>query len=208
MPTSRSRTGTRSLGPSACISPRRWPASAWPSAPVWTCTGGLSPLVYAADRPGRARLTRLLTTGRRRTAKGGCRLGADDLVPDTGGLIAVALDAEPEWLGALREAFPARLYIALRHPADGVAARDAPHAERRPRVRDAPTCRKGTPVQQKDGLRMRNTGYAARPIPHIDRYARTARPAATPTDHPQTLCRVPDITPHSSNHISMPVKTQ
>ena len=77
--------------------------------------GGRSLLVYAADRPGYARLARLLTTGRRRAAKGGCRLGADDLLPDTGGLIAVALDAEPEWLGALRETFPGRLYVALRH---------------------------------------------------------------------------------------------
>ena len=38
---------------------------------------------------------------------------------------------------------------AVQHSADSVAARDAPHPEQRPRIRDAPTLRKETPVRQK-----------------------------------------------------------
>ena len=43
--------------------------------------------------------------------------------------------------------------------------------------------------------------------PRIDRYARIAHPAAARTDHPQTLCSVRDIAPHSLNQTSPSMKT-
>ena len=56
---------------------------------------------------------------------------------------------------------------AVRHSADAVAARDALHAERRPSVRDAPTCRKGTRVRQKGRTPHGKHRNAARPISRI-----------------------------------------
>ena len=63
-----------------------------------------------------------------------------------------------------RNAVETRRRHAVRHPADAVAARDAPDAEQRPRVRDAPTSRKGASARQKSELRMGNIENAARPV--------------------------------------------
>ena len=96
---------------------------------------------------------------------------------------------------------------AVRHSADAVAARDAPDAERRPRVRGAPTRRKGMPVRQKGRTPYGKHRNAARLIWRIAyRVLRPdrAHPAAGRTDHRQAPCRVRDIPCQSSNHTSPP----
>ena len=61
---------------------------------------------------------------------------------------------------------------------------------------------------------MRQKGRTTRSLPQdrsrtprIDRCARIAYPAAARTDHPQKLCSVRDIAPHSLNHTSPRMKT-
>jgi error-prone DNA polymerase len=50
---------------------------------------GCSVLVYPTDRPAYARLTRLLTIGKKRAGKGACHLGWEDLAAHAGGLLAI-----------------------------------------------------------------------------------------------------------------------
>ena len=99
---------------------------------------------------------------------------------------------------------------AVRHPADVVAAWDAPDAEERPRP-GCPDPPKGAASATKrtdpawETLKTPQDRYLAS---HIGRCAGTAHPAATRTDHPQILCSVQDIASHSLNHTSMPMKTK
>src|SRR5688572_12160441 len=76
-------------------------------------------LVWAADRPGYARLCRLLTTGKRRTEKGECTLRLADFLENTAGLLAAAdvpdpLSDEPaRCVRSLRDAMGERLSLAI-----------------------------------------------------------------------------------------------
>jgi error-prone DNA polymerase len=83
-------------------------------------------LVWARDRAGYGNLCRLLTTGKRRTEKGSCTLGLEDLLKSPGGLGAamVAQRIDPQVEGGngdgletaaamLREAFGKNLSLAV-----------------------------------------------------------------------------------------------
>ncbi|MEO8713523.1 MAG: PHP domain-containing protein, partial [Acetobacteraceae bacterium] len=86
---------------------------------------GISILVYPTDRPAYSRLCRLLTIGKQRAGKGKCDLRWDDLSAHAEGLIGVLL-SDPDRLGALREAFGDRAYVALtlrRRPGDAARLR-------------------------------------------------------------------------------------
>ncbi|WP_415289043.1 error-prone DNA polymerase [Brevundimonas sp. S1H14] len=61
---------------------------------------GAEVLVYPKDRPAYSRLCRLLTLGKRRGGKGGCRLGWDDVAAHAEGLVAVLI---PERADAVLE---------------------------------------------------------------------------------------------------------
>ncbi len=79
---------------------------------------GMSVLVYPTDRPAYARLSRLLSLGKKRAGKGQCHLEWQDLVAYGDGLLAVLVpDAADETcaqqLRRLREAFSDRAYMAL-----------------------------------------------------------------------------------------------
>src|SRR5262249_22896456 len=64
-------------------------------------------LLWAVNRAGYGRLTRLLTRGRRSAPKGGCRLSFEDVAAHAGGLLAGLLlhAATAEQLARCREAF-------------------------------------------------------------------------------------------------------
>ena len=112
-------------------------------------------------------------------------------IPDSAPASRTRNDRQKHTTGMLRR-------HAVRHPADVVAARDATHAERRPRVRDAPTRRKGTPTRQKktdSASETPKTPQGRYRASHTGRCTPTARPTATRTGQPQTLCSVRDI-PH------------
>ncbi|MGC8477892.1 MAG: error-prone DNA polymerase, partial [Acetobacteraceae bacterium] len=72
-------------------------------------------LLYPTDRAAYARLTQLLTLGKRRAGKGGCTLGFADIAAAAEGQIAILLPETPPQaaLGPLREAFPDRAHLAL-----------------------------------------------------------------------------------------------
>ena len=78
-------------------------------------------LVFPTDRAAYARLTTLLTLGKRRAGKGACRLGFYDLVAAGEGQIAIALPPEApdeafrRRLLTLRDAFGDRAYCAAQH---------------------------------------------------------------------------------------------
>lgn len=79
---------------------------------------GMSVLVYPTDRPAYARLSRLISLGKKRAGKGQCHLEWQDLVAYCDGLLAVLVpDAADETcaqqLRRLREAFSDRAYMAL-----------------------------------------------------------------------------------------------
>jgi error-prone DNA polymerase len=75
-------------------------------------------LVYPADRDAWGRLTRLLTVGQRRAAKGQCHLELDDLLAHGEGQLILVLppqrldDAFARRLGRLAEAFAGRAWLA------------------------------------------------------------------------------------------------
>ncbi|HEX5321950.1 MAG TPA: error-prone DNA polymerase, partial [Stellaceae bacterium] len=83
--------------------------------------GGAAFLVYPTDRAAYARLTRLLTLGKRRAPKGECHLDYADLAAHGEGQIVVALSADD----AVRIAadFPGRAYLAAQHLYRGDDAR-------------------------------------------------------------------------------------
>jgi transposase len=57
---------------------------------------GTPVLLYPTDRPAWSRLCRLLTLGKGRTGKGGCRLAWDDLAAHAEGLLAVLVPEEAD----------------------------------------------------------------------------------------------------------------
>jgi error-prone DNA polymerase len=82
-------------------------------------------LVYPTDRAAYARLTRLLTIGKRRAGKGKCKIGWADLIASNDGLIGILLDGadHPNVIPRLRDAFGERAYLAMtlhRRPDDAV----------------------------------------------------------------------------------------
>jgi error-prone DNA polymerase len=79
---------------------------------------GTSLLVYPTDRPGYARLCRLLTLGKARAGKGQCHLDWPDVEEWSAGLLAILLPDEmkndlPGELTRLRRIFGDRAYCAL-----------------------------------------------------------------------------------------------
>ncbi|MBL8666540.1 MAG: error-prone DNA polymerase, partial [Rhodospirillales bacterium] len=82
---------------------------------------GTSLLAWPTDRPAYARLSSLLTLGKRRAAKAKCRLTLDDLTAHGDGLLLALADAVPgdaalpARLAMLRERWPERLWLAIRH---------------------------------------------------------------------------------------------
>ncbi|MGH7069375.1 MAG: error-prone DNA polymerase [Acetobacteraceae bacterium] len=104
--------------------------------------GEKSVLVYPTDRAAYARLCRLLTLGKSRAGKGGCRLTWDDLVRDGAGLLVVLV---PDWPGAALDSalarlaadFPTRAWLALslrRRPNDAGRLEALAEAARRARI--------------------------------------------------------------------------
>jgi error-prone DNA polymerase len=105
-------------------------------------TGGMSVLVYPADRPAYARLCRLLSLGKKRGGKAQCRLDWSDVVAYSEGLIAVLVPDEADDICALRlrrlsEAFGDRAYLALtlrRRPNDALRLYELTNIAARTRV--------------------------------------------------------------------------
>ncbi|MGH7159827.1 MAG: DNA polymerase III subunit alpha [Acetobacteraceae bacterium] len=104
--------------------------------------GEKSVLVYPADRPAYARLCRLLTLGKSRAGKGGCRLSWDDLAEAGEGQLVVLI---PNWpdaaldpaLARLAADFPGRAWLALtvrRRPNDAERLEALAEAARRARI--------------------------------------------------------------------------
>ncbi|ESZ85717.1 MAG: DNA polymerase [Blastomonas sp. CACIA14H2] len=78
-------------------------------------------IAYPATRHGWGRLTRLLTTGNLRAAKGDCVLRLDDLIEyiDDLLLIAMASPSDAPLLGTLSQAAPGRVWIGATMPRKG-----------------------------------------------------------------------------------------
>jgi len=107
---------------------------------------GAEILVYPRDRAGYARLCRLLTVGKRRAGKGGCRLGWDDLETWGEGWIAVlvpdGLTAASRNLVHLVEVFGDDAHLALtlhRRPRDQMRLHQLCEAARAAAVRTVVT---------------------------------------------------------------------
>ena len=79
-------------------------------------------IAYPQTRRGWGRLTRLLTLGNRRAAKGECQLFLADLLAHAEDLALVAMDGDAPLLGALRAAAP-RVWLAATMPRGGSDAR-------------------------------------------------------------------------------------
>ncbi len=167
-------------------------------------------LVYPTDRAAWSRLARLLTLGKRRAGKGGCRLAWDDLAAASEGMLAILLADAPETLPAAldraREAFADRAFLALtprRQPNEAVrletlarlarAHRIAPvatgdvlyHAPERRILADVLTCiREGCTIDTA-GYRLANGGEH-----HLRAPAEMARLLAR---HPDALARTAEI---------------
>ncbi|HTV46395.1 MAG TPA: error-prone DNA polymerase [Stellaceae bacterium] len=92
---------------------------------------GMSLLVFPEDRAAYGRLTRLLTLGKRRAAKGECRLDYADVTADGAGLVTVVLPPDDPRPGTDFAAFAARVaadfagraYLAAHHLYRGDDAR-------------------------------------------------------------------------------------
>ena len=169
----------------------------------------LSLLVYPTDRAAYGRLTRLLTLGKRRAAKGECDLGLPDLIEHHEGLLAVVvppidLDGDfTELLLGLKQVFDDdRLSMAssclygsddrdrlqllaglsehVRVPL--VATNDVHyHVPRRRALQDVLTC-------VRLGCTVAEAGW--RLFPHAERYLKPpAEMARLFAEHPQALAR-------------------
>jgi error-prone DNA polymerase len=89
---------------------------------------GTSLLVYPEDRAAYGRLTRLLTLGKRRAAKGECRLAYADVVAHGSGQIIIVLPTETggefaAFAGRVAADFSGRSYLAAHHLYRGDDAR-------------------------------------------------------------------------------------
>ena len=89
-------------------------------------TDGRALLAWPGDRPAYARLSKLISKGRRRAPKGRCHLTVDDLYADaTEGLVIAALTPErvddtfEAWLSELRGVFLDRAHLAASPRFDG-----------------------------------------------------------------------------------------
>jgi error-prone DNA polymerase len=105
-------------------------------------TDGMSVLVYPIDRPAYARLSRLLSLGKKRGGKARCHLGWSDVVAYGEGLIAVFVPDEANetcalHLRRLAEAFGDRATLALtlrRRPNDALRLHELSNLAARARV--------------------------------------------------------------------------
>jgi error-prone DNA polymerase len=102
-------------------------------------TEGESVLVYPTDRAAYARLTRLLTIGKRRAGKGKCAIGWSDLTATNDGLIGILIDGvdHPSVVPGFRDAFGDRAYLAMtlrRRPDDAVRLEQLTRLSRQYRV--------------------------------------------------------------------------
>ena len=174
-------------------------------------TDGLPVLVYPTDRAAYGRLCRLLSLGKRRAGKGGCRLGWADLTEHAEGLIAILLpdqadDACALHLRQLRDVFGERGHLALtlrRRPNDqlrlhelsNLAARQRVatvvtndvlfHAPDRRILQDVVTCiRHGCSI---DELGLRRERHADRHLKPPEEMARLF------ADYPEALARSVEI---------------
>jgi len=111
------------------------PPAPRPATPAWACTprlipaarlvlrDGLTLTALPADRPGWARLCRLLTLGRRRAVKGGCDLALDDVLAGAEGLhLILHPESAPDWqrqARRLKARFAERLHLLLQPQYDG-----------------------------------------------------------------------------------------
>jgi error-prone DNA polymerase len=173
---------------------------------------GPSLLCFPTDRAAYARLSRLLTAGRRRAPKGECRLRLADVVAHGDGQIVVALPpADPdrafaEALPVLRNHFKNNLYLAASHLyrggdtrrlaalADLAAAQRVPlvatndvhthGAERRP-LQDVLTCVREHCTVHQAGYRLFTNAER-----HLKRPAEMARLFR---DHPEAVARSVEI---------------
>jgi error-prone DNA polymerase len=80
-------------------------------------------IAYPATRHGWGRLTRLLTLGNRRTAKGSCELRLPDLLDHADDLLLIAMGADAALLAALSKARPGSVWLAATMHRAGTDAR-------------------------------------------------------------------------------------
>ena len=137
-------------------------------------------IAYPATRFGWGRLTRLLTTGNRRAAKGGCLLYLDDLFDHLDDLLLIVL-AESSFTPSEVVAMPdARLYVRDDPPPPGlrlVHARPAPGAEHDHLGMILARLEARAPTRIWLGAAPLHRGDDAR---HLARLARTASNASVP----------------------------
>ncbi len=174
-------------------------------------TDGTALLAYPTDRPAYSRLCRLLTLGKGRTGKGGCRLDWEDFVAASEGMLAVLLPEAPEddpapRLQRLRADLGDRAYVALTQrlvPGDAVrlaciaeaavAARVATvatgdvlyHVPQRRALQDVLTC-------IREGCTIDDAGF--RLEQHADRHLRAPEEVARRfASHPDAVARTLEI---------------
>ncbi|MCG8440398.1 MAG: DNA polymerase III subunit alpha, partial [Caulobacterales bacterium] len=148
---------------------------------------GFETVCLPTDRPAYARLTRLLTLGKRRAEKGECRLARADIAAFAEGQILILLPspaAPPDWEARARllvEAAPGAVYLALARRFDGrdgarlaahaalaarlgvatVATSDAlMHAPERRRLADVITCIREKTTIDEAGFRLARNAEA------------------------------------------------
>ena len=166
-------------------------------------------LLYPQDRPAYSRLCRLLTLGKQRTGKGGCRVGWDDVDPSA--LVALRLVDQPDdalaaGLHLLRDVFGRRAHVTMsvrRRPGEAVrlarieqqarAARVATvatgdvlyHLPQRRILQDVVTC-------IREGCTIDAAGF--RREPHAERHLRgPAEMARLFAAHPDAVARTLDV---------------
>jgi error-prone DNA polymerase len=84
---------------------------------------GTSLLTFPEDRAAYGRLTRLLTSGKRRAPKGECHLDYADVVAHGDGQIVIVLPSEGDFAGRVAVDFAGRAYLAAHHLYRGDDAR-------------------------------------------------------------------------------------
>jgi error-prone DNA polymerase len=167
-------------------------------------------VAYAEDRAAWGRLTRLLTLGNRRSEKGQCTLGLDDLDSHTEGLLLIAMPSGASdcdttlerlrslapgrlWLGAAlhhlgadRRRLAARAALASRHGLPLLATNDCLYArpEDRP-LQDVLSC-----IRLKTDIRSAGRRLAANAERHVKSPAEMARLFQ---DQPQALAATLDL---------------
>ncbi len=132
----RSRSPTITASPGSCARIRRQKRSASASSSAAGSISATAPslLAFPEDRAAYGRLTRLLTLGKRRAAKGECRLDYADVVAHGEGQIVVLLPPEAaisdefrSFAARVAADFPGRGYLAAHHLYRGDDARRLAH---------------------------------------------------------------------------------